>query len=122
MRCGVHGCMADGVRAGRAVGVTVGFARTATDGGRDDGRGEVAGAGQVQVARVAVRESVALAGRAERARAARTRQLNPAGPRTGWSSAGLPQPEFRPDPVTANACGTRFGLWCSLRPGKPWRG
>ena len=34
MRCGVHGRIADGVRAGRAVGDTVGFPRTATDGGR----------------------------------------------------------------------------------------
>src|SRR5689334_2221279 len=32
MCCGVHGRIADGVRAGRAVGVTVGFPRTATDG------------------------------------------------------------------------------------------
>jgi hypothetical protein len=31
MRCGIHGRVADGVRAGRAVGVTVGFPRTATD-------------------------------------------------------------------------------------------
>jgi hypothetical protein len=30
--CGVHGRMADGVRACRAVGVTVGVPRTATDG------------------------------------------------------------------------------------------
>ena len=34
--------------------------------------GKAAGEGQVQVARVAMRESVTLAGRAERARAART--------------------------------------------------
>jgi len=34
MCCGVHGRIADGVRAGRAVGVTVGFPRTATDGPR----------------------------------------------------------------------------------------
>jgi hypothetical protein len=34
MRRGVHGRIADGVRAGSAVGVTVGFPRTATDGVR----------------------------------------------------------------------------------------
>jgi len=32
IRCSVHGRIADGVRAGRAVGDTVGFPRTATDG------------------------------------------------------------------------------------------
>ena len=30
--CGIHGRIADGVRALRTVGVTVGFPRTATDG------------------------------------------------------------------------------------------
>jgi hypothetical protein len=38
LRCGVHGQIADGVRGVGAVRGTVGFARTATDGGRDDGR------------------------------------------------------------------------------------
>jgi hypothetical protein len=32
--CGIHGKLADGVRAARTVGVTVGFSRTATDGPR----------------------------------------------------------------------------------------
>jgi len=32
--CGIHGQIADGVRAARTVGETVGFPRTATDGPR----------------------------------------------------------------------------------------
>jgi GDP-mannose 4,6 dehydratase len=94
--CGIRGHIADCVRAVRTVGDTVGFPRTATDGprrrrvsgltcaaessvhsrvsARRPGgfpRAVWAGKGGAPMSRAVVRESVTLAGRAERARVAR---------------------------------------------------
>jgi hypothetical protein len=77
---GVHGRIADGVGTGRAVGDTVGFPRTATDGARQravqvrcrryappGGRHHFGGAGAATEGGRAVRQAVAFAAPRERA-------------------------------------------------------
>ena len=145
LSCGVHGRIADGNRGQGALRGTVGFARTATDGGRRHGRahgqgtwrrvygltfgaelsvhvpasarcpagfpgrGDRGRAGAV-MARVAVWESVTLAGRAEWARVARTfvgGVLGAGGPASGQDDSSWP-------PASHSAAPSGNGRWPSL--------